>query len=321
MTTKAFEKHLKTANDLQTTYAEYRAGFIAFALEKNKRSTPYIERARALKSAASSAETPEELLEIHDIQDALLYASGISDKAKKFLTDVNKKESIENLIENFLKPAGDEFIDELVFRYLLFQGDSLGGSMRNIAGALAQQKLTRSIIAALDIANIPYKWLDSRNKKYNWLDKPEDDYDIEIFAKGISWNHNGTPRTLVYNINVPLVRKNVDICLFDCEPDIYVSQKINKQPKRYLLLGELKGGIDPAGADEHWKTANTALSRIRDKFQEKGLRPKTIFIGAAIEKSMAIEIWNQLQSDLLTNSANLTKAEQVSSLCRWLIHL
>ena len=24
------------------------------------------------------------------------------------------------------------------------------------------------------------------------------------------------------------------------------------------MLGELKGGIDPAGADEHWKTGNAA---------------------------------------------------------------
>ncbi len=29
--------------------------------------------------------------------------------------------------------------------------------------------------------------------------------------------------------------------------------------EKTLMLGELKGGIDPAGADEHWKTANTVL--------------------------------------------------------------
>lgn len=321
-TQKPFENHLKSVDDLKTTYEEYRAGFIAFALEKNKRSTPYIERARALKVAASVAKTPKDLLYLEDIQDALLYASGISDKAKKFLTEDDKRESINNLIENFLEPAGKEFIDELIFRYLLFQGDSLGGTMRNIAGVLAQQKLTRAIISALDIANIPYKWLDSRDKMCtNWMDKPEDDYELETFAKGISWTVNGNHRTLMYNINVPLVKKNVDICLFNCEPEIYTSQKIHQKPERYLLLGELKGGIDPAGADEHWKTANTALDRIRNKFSEKGLSPKTIFIGAAIEHSMAEEIWEQLQSGLLTNSANLTKTEQVGSLCRWLISI
>ena len=33
-----------------------------------------------------------------------------------------------------------------------------------------------------------------------------------------------------------------------------------ENPKHYLACGELKGGIDPAGADEHWKTAGKALS-------------------------------------------------------------
>ena len=36
-----------------------------------------------------------------------------------------------------------------MFRFLLTRGDTLGGSMRNLGGVLAQQKLTRSIIAHL----------------------------------------------------------------------------------------------------------------------------------------------------------------------------
>jgi hypothetical protein len=40
-------------------------------------------------------------------------------------------------------------------------------------------------------------------------------------------------------------------------------------------LGELKGGIDPAGADEHWKTARTALQRIDDAFRKISKRPYT----------------------------------------------
>jgi hypothetical protein len=33
-----------------------------------------------------------------------------------------------------------------------------------------------------------------------------------------------------------------------------------------IALGELKGGIDPGGADEHWKTAQAAFNRIRQAF-------------------------------------------------------
>lgn len=317
-----YARHLRSVTDLTTTYEEYRAGFLAFALEKNKRSTPFIERAKALKVLASEAKSPKELLDIESIQDALLYASGISDKAKKYLTDEDKRESINNLIENFLEPAGTEFLDELIYRYLLFQGDSLGGTMRNIAGALAQQKLTRAIISMLDILGIEYKWLDTRDKSMlNWNDAPEDDYEIEVFVKGLSWKIGDNERTLIYNVTVPLVKKNVDICLFECDPLKYKKDKVHTIPEKYVLLGELKGGIDPAGADEHWKTANSALQRINNKFNEKSLSPHLVFIGAAIEKSMADEIWAQLQNGTLANVANLTKSEQVSALCRWLINI
>ncbi|EKU42056.1 Type II restriction enzyme BsoBI [Lysinibacillus fusiformis ZB2] len=322
MTQLLYANHLTDVTDLTTTYEEYRAGFLAFALEKNKRSTPFIERAKALKVLAAKAKTPRELLDIEEIQDALLYASGISDKAKKFLNEGDKVESINNLIEKFLEPAGTEFLDELIYRFLLFQGDSLGGTMRNIAGALAQQKLTRAIISMLNILDIEYKWLDSRDKSMlNWMDAPEDDYEIEVFVKGLSWTVDKKERTLIYNVTVPLVRKNVDICLFDCNPMKYKKDKVHTDPEKYVLLGELKGGIDPAGADEHWKTANSALQRINTKFNEKSLTPHLVFVGAAIERSMADEIWTQLQNGTLANVANLTKSDQVSAVCRWLINI
>lgn len=47
--------HLKSSKDLETTYDAVRAGFVAQALEKNRKATPYIEEARALKVAASTA--------------------------------------------------------------------------------------------------------------------------------------------------------------------------------------------------------------------------------------------------------------------------
>ena len=94
-----------------------------------------------------------------------------------------------------------------------------------------------------------------------------------------------------------------------------------KQPEVYIALGELKGGIDPAGADEHWKTANSALNRITKAFREYNIVPNTFFIAAAIQTSMADEIWSQLQNRTLTNAANLTQSNQVASLCSWLIQL
>jgi len=320
---KSYLQHLRSSIDLETTYEAVRAGFVLLALEKNRQSTPYVEEARALKVAASKAKTPSDLLNIADIQSALLTASGVSDKAKKHLLPDDNLKTIKEFIRNFLEPAGTNFIEELVFRFLVIRGDSLGGSMRNIGGVLAQRKLTRSIISALRIAGKPYKWFHSETEK--WVQSQEKDADIELFIDGISWCKDEQYRTMLYNRNVPIVGNNVDLCLFNCDSkelsDKRNAKAIISSVSSYISLGELKGGIDPAGADEHWKTAQTALSRIRETFEKAGHKPYIFFIGSAIESKMASEIWNQLQNDILANAANLNDDNQLASLSRWLCSL
>ncbi len=124
---KPYCEHLKSADDLVTTYEAVRAGFVALALEKNRRATPFVEQARSLKFSASKADTPADLLNIEGIQSALLTAAGISDKATGHLLPEDKSDAIQGLIKNFLEPAGSDFIEELVFRFLLTRGDTLGG--------------------------------------------------------------------------------------------------------------------------------------------------------------------------------------------------
>ena len=125
--------HLKSSKDLITPYEETRAGFVALALEKNRKATPFIVEARALKIEASRASKPQKLLEIKSIRSSLLTAAGISDKAEKHLQVSDKIQAIQGLIEKFLEPSGKEFVEELVYRFLLTKGDQLGGSMRNFS--------------------------------------------------------------------------------------------------------------------------------------------------------------------------------------------
>ena len=96
---------------------------------------------RDLKINATQVSTPSSLRDISRIQAALLTAAGVSDKAGGYFLEADKDVAIENLITEFLDPAGDAFVEELVFRFLLTRGDTLGGSMRNIGGVLAQRKL------------------------------------------------------------------------------------------------------------------------------------------------------------------------------------
>lgn len=157
MVMKPYRQHLTSSDDLLTTYEAIRAGFVALALEKNRRATPFVAQARTLKAFASKAKTPAELLNIEAIQPAVLTAAGLSDKAIAHLQPQDKVEAIQGLIKNFLEPAGANFVEELVFRFLLTRGDTLGGSMRNLGGILAQRKLTRAIISTLRIASKAYR--------------------------------------------------------------------------------------------------------------------------------------------------------------------
>jgi len=316
-TNKPHRKHLSGSSDLVTTYEEIRAGFVKLALEKNRRATPFVEQARSLKAAASQAKTTADLLNIESIQPALLTASGVSDKALNYLFPQDKIEAIKGLIAKYLEPAGPAFVEELVFRFLLTRGDTLGGSMRNIGGVMGERKLTRATLANLALAKIPYQWLHSDSKE--WIIGKDDDADIELYLTTLGWSHKGKNRTMIYNRKIPFIGKNIDLCLLNCSP-----QELSNaftDPSRYIALGELKGGIDPAGADEHWKTARTSLTRIRKAFSDHKLSPHTFFVGAAIENSMAEEIWHQLEDGILSNAANLTNADQVASLCGWLCSL
>ncbi len=308
-------RHLKSVADLITPYAAIRAGFVQMALEKSRKATPLIADARTLKLRASEAATAGQLLSMPEIRSAMLTASGLSDKAVGHLQEDDKQTAILSLVRNFLEPAGDHFVEELVFRFLLTKGDTLGGSMRNIAGALAQRKLSRAIISSLRLANQQYYWLHSKTN--SWAQVQSEDADIEIHLNGLAWRRGKKPRVLLYNITVPLIKNNIDLCLFDCDHET-ISKDTCKLPKSYLALGELKGGIDPAGADEHWKTARTALLRIEAGFAKINLRPKYFFIAAAIETKMASEIWQLLSDNQLDNAANLTNDRQLDAIAKWL---
>lgn len=239
MSLRPYQSHLRSSDDLVTSYEATRAGFIALALEKNRRATPYIAEAKALQEAASKARTPADLLTIKGIEAGLLTAAGLSDKALVHLLPENKAEAINGLIKNFLEPAGEKFVEELVFRYLLTRGDTLGGSMRNIGGVLAQRKLTRAIISTLMIAGIGYRWQHSKTRQ--WADMTDDDSEIELSLRGLSWESSGESRTLIYNFTLPLLR-TMSICAYsalvlaNCRP-----QSINRQSLISLLVNSKVG--------------------------------------------------------------------------------
>ena len=316
-----FNRYITKPEDLVTTHEQTRAGFLSIALEKNMVGDPYVKNALAFRAMVAGTSCADDFLTMESIRPFMLTASGLSDKSMQYLTEADQTGAIKELIEKFLKPAGENYIDEAIYRYLLIKGDAVGGIMRNRIGALGQEKLIRTILSCMNVQGISYKWMPNESGSYVWKDKSEDDSGIEKSIKALHWNCGNGDRRVCKADFWTTVRKNVDICLFEGNPQSYDRGRIVRMAEKTLMLGELKGGIDPAGADEHWKTANTALDRIRNSFANVGYSVKTSFVGAAIANAMAVEIFEQLESEVMTNAANLTDNNQLVEYCNWLLEI
>ena len=319
---KKINSFICSPDDLVTSHEATRAGFVAMALEKNFLASPFVEQAKQLKCLASQAKRASDLMRIPELRMGLLTASGLSDKSLNHLSDDDKTEAIEGLVSQFFEPAGDAFVDELIYRFLLVKGDTLGGQARNLAGRLGEQKFLRALLSSFSLAGIHWLWLE---KDTGIWKSPTDEPGIERRIKALSWRKKKY-RVLYLNVKVPFVTgdgKSVDLIVLNSDNQCTIRGKdsLLMQRDKYVALGELKGGIDPAGADEHWKTANTALERIRESFQATPKTPLTFFIGAAIEKAMAKEIFHQIQNGSLCCAANLTDDQQLTMICQWLIDL
>ncbi len=309
--------HITSATSLITTAAARRNGFLEYALRRNKEAIPFIDKGKALKATLEAHSTkPQDILNIVKIRESLIEAAGISVKAKAHLSDEDKDRLLTDFIDRILILAGIDYIDEIIYRYLLTSGDALGGKMRNIVGSIANEKFNRFVISQLQICGISFSFA---TKDGGFVDGETYKIDLAETIKAIRWKiSNGEERLLIYNINIPQVSKNIDIVLLNKFTESTKGEKLKvilSDRENYLSIGELKGGIDPAGADEHWKTANTALSRVRKVFDRLPL----MFIVAAIESAMSIEIFAQYQSGDLANCANLTSDEQLAALCEWLV--
>ncbi|MEE9432583.1 MAG: AvaI/BsoBI family type II restriction endonuclease [Melioribacteraceae bacterium] len=315
-------KYVNKASELITTHESRRAGFLEYALRKSKESIPYIDKAKALKLILEkNTKKPKDILKLDEIKNSCYEAAGVSVKATNYLSDEDLNKILVEFIKEFLEPAGKHYIDELIYRYLLTLGDALGGRIRNLVGSIANEKLTRNIISQLQVLNIPFKYYYKYSK--TWLESEDYSIDQVTDIRSIQWTLSSSKkRQLIYNLTVPIVKKNLDIVVLNCHTNELAGTSFKKTistPSKYEILGELKGGIDPAGADEHWKTANTALSRVRTSFQKHNIKIPLVFIGAAIEKSMSNEIFSQYSKGDIINCANLTVENQFICLCNWLV--
>jgi type II restriction enzyme len=279
--------------DLITDVATRAEGFEAQAAKKSQLMKPYIEHGLIAISILQKGVVKFSTMD-KTLQDFLIAAAGLS---RKSLNHLDQK-TIEKIIDDILpmnKLHDSKVQSDLLYRFLLTSGDSLGGSMRNIVGDLGQTKLVETMLEILDSKTIKHRSELSSSEKIS----------------SISW----AKQIFLFNKKPKFLDKSIDIIVLVANGDI-------ENPNHYLACGELKSGIDPAGADEHWKTAKSALARIRDNFDAKKISPPYLFfIGAAIENSMAKEAVEMMGTGTLNLAVNLYKEDQLKQLIEELLNL
>lgn len=113
-------KYVSKANNLVTTHESQRNGFLEYALRKSKESIPYIDKAKALKVVLEqNTKKPKDILKLKEEKLECYQAAGVSVKATKFLGEDDLNSILLEFIKEFLEPAGSQYIEELIYRYLL----------------------------------------------------------------------------------------------------------------------------------------------------------------------------------------------------------
>ena len=291
-----------------------------------------------LSVKAQQALTPRDLLDLSGVEGGLLTAAGVRREVALHLDRTRRRQIISEFVENVLVPFGADFVEALVSSYVQ-QSYLLGeGSVPRLMRAWTQRQFAQAVTADLRLSGRPFRWLTKGGDRWQ---SHEALWDC-TYVQALAWMVGDLPRVLVFDLVAPITQigsesntvqdhtdasggKNVDICILHSTPEQYRSKtqrpRVVRDSEMYVALGELKGGIDPAGADEHWKTANAHLGRIRRSFAALPAMPRLFFVGNAIEASMAGEIWNQLENGDLSNAANLTDDRQAVSLVSWLCSL
>lgn len=292
-------RSITCAADLVTTPEARIAGFTEQAQKKISISSGFDNEVAEFDRIFPSIHSIDDVWKNDKIKYFFLRACSLSQKSLNHISEIDQKKLVSGII-NFKRLADSMYRDELKRNYYLSCGDSLGGSMRNIVGQSAQEKLTNTIIQHLESSAIPFSTNTTNSGKISTITTNNRAY---VFDK--------KPKTINNSIDLIVVKFDSKLGIVDIETR-----------DKYIACGELKGGIDPAGADEHWKTAKTALDRIDKHFSSNGSKsPHLFFWGAAIENAMASEIFALLQSGWLTACANLTNSTQLDESIDMLIKL
>ncbi len=210
---------IKSSSDLVTSHDATRNGFLAQALRKTKKAAPYVAQAHRLLDKLKEINTPGDLIGLDDIRDELVTAAGFSDKAAGYFSSKELEDSLLTILKAIEAESGEKWREEILYRFLLTRGDSLGGAMRNITGVIAQVKFTQAVLAALRIKAVKYQVKTSPSNP----DK----------VQRIAW----PDRVCFFDKTPTFIGKNIDVILLSGHD---TSSDALSEKKNYLVCGELE---------------------------------------------------------------------------------
>jgi hypothetical protein len=209
-------------------------------------------------------------------------------------------------------------------------GDSLGGTSRNEVGRIAMMRVINPLIRYLHSNESLLRILYSLKGQIVANDA-EDDEEAEGDGAAKRKRLNVTPQTdieailedfetyrVIYH---EIETKNGSRLLLNRQlkwednsgeehkvgPDLHSAVGDNDM----LWAAELKGGADPAGSDEHWKTATEALERVLRAAEITGRpQPMLSFIATILVDRVAQDAQNWIDQGKLTSVYNLTQMYQ-----------
>lgn len=287
--------------DLESSAEDTANAFASQAIRKADLADSYLALANRFAEDLEKADSSiDSLVQNEDLRQQLLTAIGLSDKAKKYFTPESEREHLEEILE-LLQSRSEDLKRELVYRFLLTSGDSLGGRSRNLIGREGSDRLIENIQQLLLSSDQEFDLIRTKDEK----------------VTAIVWQD----RAVMFDIKPRWINKNIDVILFRATSGANLAN-LREDPDHFLACGEIKGGADPAGSDEHWKTAKSALERIREAFESLGKTPPPLFFaGLSIVPGVAKEIAQELRKGKLNRAANLARDEQVNELSNWLLTL
>lgn len=202
-------------------------------------------------------------------------------------------------------------------------GDSMGGISRNEVGRVAMMRVLNPLVAHLhqekrlravicSFKGELKKEFERSNSSQKTRIEMDSTTDLEALLADFEKRRVKYHELVISNGNRLLVDRQLkwreeNGNTHKIGPDLHSTSKIHD----FVWAAEVKGGADPAGSDEHWKTATQALDRIIQACEKTNrCQPALAFIATIFVGRVATEAQAWIEQEKLTGAYNLTRMLQ-----------